>query len=853
MLGRWIVLAAVGVSLVGAATPRAQVEPPPRKQVEPAVAIDAAKTGEHATVREIYFAGLRRTSPEALRNDIASRPGDALDAAKIERDVRALARTGWFETVRAEVEPATNPGANSPEMGSFVRLTFFVPELPFLTGLEYRGSRLLSRAQVEKLLAEKKLTPKLGQPVNPLTLHRVGRLIESTLAELGHPRAHVEIAMEESGQATVLARFQINDGAHLPVERVVFEGNPALPQKMLSRQMRLSPGSLFAGLRGKNAYTPAEFTEDRERLLAYYQDNGYPEARVGAAKIYDYESCSRRWFPWPQKTERTNLGVTIPVEAGGFYRIESVTTSEALARAAGVGPLGGAWRDRAAPTQAYSAQNVESLRRAWESRVRARGKKVNVAAQLGGVEANRTLDARTHSVRIKMDLSSAPLYIVRRLEFRGNRYFPDRYFRKRIGVQEGEALNDRTLEAGLQRLARTGYFKPIKKPDIQVLPNDVTHTLDVVIHIEELGKQRVSLVGGRGQFGSTLGMAYSLFNILDREELLTSKIEGGPETLELALSFAKEGFLGSRGSLALSVFNTFLRPRLAGGVQGPFYKQRTEGVTADSSYSLSSADALSVNYSLSHSLTTYPPALPTVLTGLPTNSASAETSSHAVGAGWTHDSGNEQIVLANSVSGGWLGGTENVVRSKLEYSRIARDPFFSTSNSWAFRTTFHGAGSYSGDMPFTARLFAGDGYVRGLREGELGPLAVVSSSSSSGRTFHSASPAGANLIEAGNAEYRVRLNRSMEAAGFFDLGSGSLLPNWLGNSRPSLIDSTNGILHGSTGVELRWTLPAIGIPVRAYYALNVLRLNRSALLPDQSILRVRNRFAAFGWELGSLF
>jgi hypothetical protein len=41
--------------------------------------------------------------------------------------------------------------------------------------------------------------------------------------------------------------------------------------------------------------------------------------------------------------------------------------------------------------------------------------------------------------------------------------------------------------------------------------------------------------------------------------------------------------------------------------------------------------------------------------------------------------------------------------------------------------------------------------------------------------------------------------------------------------------------------------------VRAYYALNVLRLNRPALMPDASILRVHNRFAAFGWGLGSLF
>jgi outer membrane protein assembly factor BamA len=211
------------------------------------------------------------------------------------------------------------------------------------------------------------------------------------------------------------------------------------------------------------------------------------------------------------------------------------------------------------------------------------------------------------------------------------------------------------------------------------------------------------------------------------------------------------------------------------------------------------------------------------------------------------------MVFADSVSGGWLGGSENLLRSKADYGRIFRDPFFRTQNAWALRTTLSGVGSYSGDMPLSARWFAGDEFVRGLREGELGPQALIASVTSSGTPRYLATPAGSNLIAAGNAEYRVRLGGEIEAAGFFDAGSGLLLPNWLGKSKPVLFDATNGIVHGSTGLELRWTLPGIAVPVRAYYAVNVLRLNRSAFLPDGSLLRLHNRLGAFGWGLGSLF
>src|SRR5260370_2447242 len=106
------------------------------------------------------------------------------------------------------------------------------------------------------------------------------------------------------------------------------------------------------------------------------------------------------------------------------------------------------------------------------------------------------------------------------------------------------------------------------------------------------------MLGGLAQFGSTLGIAYSLFNLLDREELLTSKLEGGPESLELAVGLAKEGFLGSRGSLALSVFNTFLRPRFSGTVKGPFFRPRSKVVIAATNYALPHHDALPTHYQL---------------------------------------------------------------------------------------------------------------------------------------------------------------------------------------------------------------------------------------------------------------
>src|SRR5260370_16864788 len=124
---------------------------------------------------------------------------------------------GWFETVRADLEPIADTPGNERRTSEHFRLTFCVPELPFLTKVEYSGSNLLPTSQIEKLLAERKLKPKLGEPANPLALDRVAKTIESALKELAHPDAHVRLDMLESSQAPVLAPLQTTDRPPLPV------------------------------------------------------------------------------------------------------------------------------------------------------------------------------------------------------------------------------------------------------------------------------------------------------------------------------------------------------------------------------------------------------------------------------------------------------------------------------------------------------------------------------------------------------------------------------------------------------------------------------------------------------------
>jgi len=804
-------------------------------------------------IQEISFDGLRRISPTALHLKISSREGQPLDANKVDADLRGLARLGWFGEISVESQSltaATVPAEKTPPQ---IRLIFHLDEQPYLTGVEFSGSKLLSRGQIDKLLSETHRTPRLGEPTDPVALHHIALAIQFSLAELAHPQSRVELHREEFANHTVRVRFEINDGPHLPVGKICFEGPTAFHAKLLRRQMRrIAPGSFFAELRGKNAFTREAFEDDREHLLAYYRNHGYPEVRIGNAEISREDKRSFRWLPWPHRINVTRLSLVIPVQPGPRYVLASLHASPTLLQATGsrAQKLQSIFRtDTGKP---YSAQTIEDLHRAWQIIIQLDSKN-NIFPAYRSLETTRTFSPENHTVEIALGLSDRPPFLVRRVEIQGLHRFSDRFVRRRIPFQEGRPLDDHALETGLARLARTGYFRPVRKEDIHVQTDEAARTADITIHLQEIGQQRASFSVSHGQFGSTLGLAYTVFDLFERNELLAAQSDAGPDSLQLMLGLAKQGFLGSRGSLALSVFNNVLRPRFTSSVKGPFYTSETEGLNAGWTSAVTNTDSLGINYTLSRSNTDYSLPLPANLTDVTASDIRTRTSNHSLGLGWTRDAASQHFTVANSFSGAWLGGSENLLRSSEEYARLVPDPLFNHQNAFAFRTAVGGAGSYRGDMPLYARLFPTDDQVRGLRTGELGPYAVVSSISSTGNTQFSAVPAGANLFTAVNLEYRIPISSGTQATGFFDLGSGWLLPNWLGPTRPLLLASTNSVLHGSTGIQLQWTVPGIQVPVRGYYAVNVLRLNRFLKLPDGSLFHVRNHLSGFGWALGTLF
>lgn len=809
----------------------------------------------------IEFQGLRRIRQQALEPHLASREGEALDARRVENDVRALGRLGWFDAVRAEVRPLAEsletPPAQPPD-GVRVRLIFRVQERPLLAGVEFQGSEQMPPERARAILAAAGIRLRLAAPVDRAALHRAARALRQAMAQHSYPEAEVSVRLRAVPADSVRAVFDIREGAKIEVARVEFEGNECLSDRRLRRQMQqIAPHALFAGVRGKKTFTPAALAEDLDRVATYYQDHGWADLAFGAPRVERIERRRWRWprvhrgeLPWPRPRAELSYRITVPVREGPRYRIASVEFAD---EASGDSGLRRKIAKALRPGEPYSAGKVRELKERLAGAFPS--PRDSAATVPPEVMVHPEFDAAQAKVRLVISAQPTLPKLVRRIEFLGHQRFSDRYYRRRIGLEEGKPLDLRRLEQGLGALAAAGYIRPVAPGDVRVMPASSGSAVDLAIRIEEIGRQRFSLVGGSGQLGTTLGIVYQLFDLFGGEEVLAGRLEGGPESLQTALGLTQEALFGTRLSLGITLYRAVLRPAvLTAGGRERLFTSGSSGLGLSAGYPLTRSDRLLVAGEFAGAGASYPSSGKGTAESPRLARVTARSSTRTLTVGWTRTEPAQRFEARTAFTGGILGGGEDHLRAALAYARLASDPATRGRNSWACRGYLAGTGALGGSsLPLHARFWGGEHLLRGFRTAEITPWIAVRGEGEKGSANYRAEPAGANVLAVWNVEYRAPVARGADAAVFLDTGAGWLVPRWLGDARPAVVRNSSGAARASTGIELRLPLPLVQEKLRLFYAVNPFRAAESWLLPDGTRHRAPHRRAILGWGLGTIF
>lgn len=353
----------------------------------PALAADApASCG---TIKSVEVRGNVKMSADAVRFDLAIKPGARWDDQAIRREYTRLWNRGYFADLRFARRCEPDGAVLIVEM----------KERPTILSITYEKSKVVTQQQIEDHFKERDFTLTVGSPLDRKKLWRAEQLIKEVLGQKGYMDAEVTSIVKETSASTRAVTFRVRSGGKTKIRTLDFVGNQEFRDRTLDKQLKLiAPWRWYWPWSGKALYHPLKYQQDITNVIQFYKDRGFLDADIKPAVV----------------------------------DVRAVNTRNA---------------DEKAAKEAQRAARKEERRRAKEARKAAR--KGRPAPDAGDV-APPEPEVRTRKwVYITVPVDEGPIYQLGEVKFEGNTVFKNDELRPWIPLRTGAVLSDAALEAGI--------------------------------------------------------------------------------------------------------------------------------------------------------------------------------------------------------------------------------------------------------------------------------------------------------------------------------------------------------------------------------------------------------------------
>ncbi|HEX5136430.1 MAG TPA: POTRA domain-containing protein [Planctomycetota bacterium] len=715
--------------------------------------------GAGKKVVKVRFEGNRRYSEDFLREQVASKEGEAYDPGLLARDSQVLRQ--YFAAVADTIVTEVDGG---------VEITFVVVDKAVVGQVILRG---LARVQEEDIRPQ--LSTRPGRPLLEHALESDRQLIERLHRQKGYYFVDVRFYQQKAKEAdTMDIVFQVIPRSRVKVVEVIFEGNNAFERDKLSRFLQnsdhyrrtwLGLGKIFGG----RYYDRQAVETDRRKIEIFYEREGFLDVRVvflGTTFSQDREDATLRYR----------------IEEGARYRLgsfhvefapDSLPEPEDRAYLAPASLESLSLLEFQQPFRLVDLQNTERQirNRLWE---RAYAKST--------IEPKHTRDPQQHIVDVTLVIRAGAKIKLGRVRVYGNRYTKDNVIRRafREGALPGEPLNIEELEAARTRLMALRYFAPVRfgdgldpwglVKDPAVPEPDIWDT-----ELEVAETETRSFNFGAGV--STDGGAYvqvavtwrnfdikkvpsSPFGMFDQDAFRGAgqvfSISAAPGTTysNYNVSYSNPAMWDSRWSFGTGIFRNV--------AFYDTYQQTTDGGNFRVGRFLDPHFVwlFSFEYELSW-VTISDPDFDAPLDALDIQGRTTESGIKVVLKRTKRREVDPFLnghitTLSGAFFGGFLGGEVDVVKAQFEH-RAGWRAFATKSGGWHHFTTVVGvdwAGEFDGteDVPIFERYFLGGRNLRGFEFRQVGPRS-------------NGSPEGGNFMVTWSTQYTIPL-ASREGSGF---------------------------------------------------------------------------------------
>jgi outer membrane protein insertion porin family len=376
-------------------------------------------------VAAIDVEGTRRVEIDAVKAAVTSKVGDLLDEARLDADVRAVVKLGFFSDVAVELrgDPARP------------RVVFRVAERPAVAETKVEGNEELSNDDLKDILAE----IKTFSIVDTTAVRKAVKKIQDKYVEKGFYLAEVTDKLEPRPDNQVAVIFVVQEHAKVQVKKITFVGNVHVPREDLLAYMQTQEGGLLSFLGSSGTYKQEAFDRDLQAVQFVYQDRGYVTVKVARPSV-------------TLSPDRRYLYATIRVEEGEQYTVGKVDFSGELLH--GKDQLQELTRLRSGET--FSRSKVGKDLFALADLYRDEG------YAYANVNPLTNIDPKTRIIGITYDVQPGQKVYFERIEVVGNVKTRDKVVRREVRIYEGELYNQTAINVTKQRVNALGFFEKVE-------------------------------------------------------------------------------------------------------------------------------------------------------------------------------------------------------------------------------------------------------------------------------------------------------------------------------------------------------------------------------------------------------
>ena len=409
-----------------------------------------------------------------------------------------------------------------------------------------------------------------GDVVTENMLRTSANKIRAYYIDKGYTRAEVTPETEpDTASGRVTINFKVKRGKKVKVDSLIFDGNQELSDITLAGKMQKTRDVHFRKkLRfwkkvfwKKSRYIERDFREDLDNVVAYYNEQGYRDARVVSDTVSDVEM--------PKSSDQDRVKVKVNIHEGRKFFFRNITFSgntvyddEMLRRSLRI--------DKGDP---YNKKLLET----------------NLQYNPSGTDLtslymdNGYLFFRATPVEIAVENDSIDIEIrivegkqarIRNVSIEGNTITNDKVIMRELYTRPGDLFSRDALLRSRRELLTLKFFKEESViPEPQPHPED--GTVDIVYKVEEGSTSQLNLQGGygSGMFIGQIGIQLNNFSVRnifnkdawvplpagDGQKLALNATTNGSSYYSLSASFT-EPWLGGRRAQSLTgqVYHNFM-------------------------------------------------------------------------------------------------------------------------------------------------------------------------------------------------------------------------------------------------------------------------------------------------------